>query len=37
MSRSIKEIQQFINDGTIMDNIMNDCKLKVKNNEIQII
>ena len=37
MSRSIEEIQQFINDGTIMDNVLNDCKFKVVNNKIQII
>lgn len=37
MSRSIEEIQKFINDGTIMDNVMNDCKFKVENNKIQII
>jgi len=37
MSRSIEEIQQFINDGTIMDNVLNDCKFKVENNKIQII
>ena len=37
MSRLIEEIKQFINDGTIMDNILNDCKFKVDNNKIQII
>ena len=37
MSRLIEEIKQFINDGTIMDNVLNDCKFKVDNNKIQII
>ena len=36
MSRSIEEIQQFINDGTIIDNVMNDCEIKVVNNKLQI-
>jgi len=37
MSRSIEEIQQFINDGTIMNNVMNDCEIRVVSNKIQII
>jgi hypothetical protein len=37
MSRLIKEIQQFIDDITIMNNIMNDCKMNVVNNKLHII
>ena len=37
MSRSIEEIQQFINDGTIMNYVMNDCEIRVVSNKIQII
>ena len=39
MSRKIEEIQEFINNDTIFDNLMNDCTINLinNNNSIEII
>ena len=39
MSRNIEEIQEFINNDTIFDNLMNDCTINLinNNNSIEII